>query len=289
MGQATPAAVFAVLLLAVSARAEEVHVAAVGDVMPGSAWPEPVLPPDDGAALFEELTPALASADIAFGNLEGPLLDEGEPDPCRPEEAPCFRFRVPVRYAARLKAAGFDVMSLANNHAFDFGEAGRRSTLPGEVARLRVKGARVAVVAFSAFGPAHDVNDLEETRRTVAALAAENDIVVASFHGGRGRPPCPAARAGRGRLIAYSLGNFATYGRFDLDGPMGVSLVLLARLAPDGEFLGGKLVPARQAGAGGPRLDPKRRALRLVRRLSKKDFGRTAVRVANDGTLKPPR
>jgi hypothetical protein len=117
-----------------------------------------------------------------------------------------------------------------------------------------------------------------------AAVDAGADLVL-----GHGPHVLRGMEVYRGRLIAYSLGNFATYGRFDLDGPMGVSLVLLARLAPDGEFLGGKLVPARQAGAGGPRLDPKRRALRLVRRLSKKDFGRTAVRVANDGTLKPPR
>ena len=40
----------------------------------------------------------------------------------------CFAFRVPTRYGKYLKDAGFDVMSLANNHAGDFGDAGRTST-----------------------------------------------------------------------------------------------------------------------------------------------------------------
>ena len=92
----------------------------------------------------------------------------------------------------------------------------------------------------------------------------------------------------RGRLVAYSLGNFATYGSFNLSGPNGLSLVLEVRLGPDGAFRGGRAVPVRQAKPGGPRLDPAGEILPILRRLSQEDFGPSAVRVGDDGALAAP-
>ncbi len=92
----------------------------------------------------------------------------------------------------------------------------------------------------------------------------------------------------KGRLVAYSLGNFATYGGMNLSGPNGLTLVLEAHLSPDGTFLGGKIHPARQERPGGPRLDAGAGIIPLVRRLSEEDFGASAVKVADDGTLAPP-
>jgi hypothetical protein len=74
----------------------------------------------------------------------------------------------------------------------------------------------------------------------------------------------------------------------NLSGPNGLTLVLEVKLAPDGKFLGGKIHPARQERPGGPRLDPQGAVIPLVRRLSTEDFGATAVKVADDGTLSPP-
>ena len=92
----------------------------------------------------------------------------------------------------------------------------------------------------------------------------------------------------KGRLVAYSLGNFATYGGMNLSGPNGLTLVLEVRLAPDGTFLGGTIHPARQERPGGPRLDPSGAVIPVVRRLSQEDFGASAVRVSDDGTIAPP-
>jgi len=90
------------------------------------------------------------------------------------------------------------------------------------------------------------------------------------------------------RLIAYSLGNFATYGRFNLSGPNGLSLILETRLAPDGRFLGGKIHPAIQYKPGGPRLDRNGAVIPVVINLSNMDFGESAVRISDDGTISPP-
>ncbi|MCV4785201.1 CapA family protein, partial [Escherichia coli] len=60
----------------------------------------------------------------------------------------------------------------------------------------------------------------------------------------------------KGRLIAYSLGNFATYGWFRLEAETALTMALEVRLGPDGRFLSGKLHPGRQDGRGGPKIDP---------------------------------
>src|SRR5690242_434104 len=79
---------------------DEIVVAAVGDVMLGTAFPEEsLLPPNDGADLLAEVTPLLKRGDVVFGNLEGPLVDSGISAKCRGKaEGRCFAFRVPTRY-----------------------------------------------------------------------------------------------------------------------------------------------------------------------------------------------
>ncbi|MCC6334822.1 MAG: CapA family protein [Myxococcales bacterium] len=89
----------------------------------------------------------------------------------------------------------------------------------------------------------------------------------------------------RGHLIAYSLGNFATYGRFDLSGPLGVSAVLEVRLDEAGRFAGGQLFATKQEGKGVPVVDPSGRGIAMVKELSAKDFPKTGVQVGEDGKL----
>jgi len=88
-----------------------------------------------------------------------------------------------------------------------------------------------------------------------------------------------------GRLIAYSLGNFATYGRFNLSGPLGIGTVLEVEVDGQGRFVAGKLLPTKQEGRGVPVIDPDEQALDLVRTLSTEDFPETGVIVAQDGSM----
>ena len=115
---------------------------------------------------------------------------------------------------------------------------------------------------------------------THMAIDAGADLVL-----GHGPHVLRAMEVYNGRLIAYSLGNFATYGRFNLSGNLGIGAVLEVELSKDGEFLGGKLLPTAQEGRGRPVRDSKARAVDLVRMLSKKDFPKRHVRVAKDGSL----
>jgi hypothetical protein len=92
----------------------------------------------------------------------------------------------------------------------------------------------------------------------------------------------------RKRLIAYSLGNFATYGKFQLAGPTSLSLILEAEIDRDGAFTGGRIHAALQTKPGGPRLDSNRTVVPVIRQLSMDDFGPSAVRVSEDGTITAP-
>src|SRR5512143_109159 len=107
--------------------------------------------------MLKDVAALLRSDDITMGNLEGALLDGGQPFKQCQNNGRCFVFRSPSRYVRHLVEAGFDVMSLANNHARDFGEAGRSSSMAlldaagirhsgreGDVASWSVSGRRVA-------------------------------------------------------------------------------------------------------------------------------------------------
>ena len=253
---------------------EPLTIAAVGDIMIGStSINDTFLPPNDGADMLKEVTPVLSKADITFGNLEGPMLEGGKTLKCSPNSTRCFAFRQPTRYAKLLKDAGFDVLSLANNHAGDFGDYGRESTRKTldalgikhagsdkeqfSTTYLNVKGKTIAFVGFAHNNLVPNVNDLDFARQLVTEAKKKADIVVVSFHGGsegtgaqrvpnkteylgseaRGNLPLFAHTVidagadlvlGHGphvlrgmeiykdRLIAYSMGNFATYGMFSL-------------------------------------------------------------------------
>jgi len=101
----------------------------VGDIMMGTNYPEDKLPPEDGAYLMRQVGSLLQDADVTFGNLEGTLLNEGGiPKKCKDPKV-CYAFRTPVHYVRNLVKAGFDMMSLANNHAGDMGDEGRDTTM----------------------------------------------------------------------------------------------------------------------------------------------------------------
>lgn len=322
---------------------EPVTIAAVGDIMLGSPFPnESRMPPNDGADLLKDVTPILSAADIAFGNLEAPMTDSGVSAKCRPGSTRCFAFRMPTRYNKYLKEAGFDVMSLANNHAGDFGDKGRADTRAAldavgikhagsdraqfSTTYLDVKGKRVAFIGFAHNNVVPNINDLAAARNYVIEADKQADIVVVSFHGGaegsgaqnvpnrtelyfgeaRGNLPLfsrtvidagadlvlghgPHVLRGmeiyKDRLIAYSLGNFCTYGWFQLAGETALTVILEAKLDPEGRFLGGKLHAGKQEGRGIPVLDPSGEAIRKMRSLSETDFGQNAPKIDENGDI----
>jgi poly-gamma-glutamate capsule biosynthesis protein CapA/YwtB (metallophosphatase superfamily) len=92
----------------------------------------------------------------------------------------------------------------------------------------------------------------------------------------------------RGRLIAYSLGNFAGYHNFGLDGVLADSAVLHVRLTAKGAFRAGRIISVRLVDAGMPEPDPAATGARLIAQLSRDDLGSRAIRVTPAGRIAPP-
>ena len=97
-------------------------IAMTGDIMMGTTFPSIQLPPNDGRDIFRDTKEITLRADLAVGNLEGTLCDGGT---TKKKPGPnCYAFRTPTKFGPRLTEAGYDYLSMANNHANDFGQFG---------------------------------------------------------------------------------------------------------------------------------------------------------------------
>jgi poly-gamma-glutamate capsule biosynthesis protein CapA/YwtB (metallophosphatase superfamily) len=87
-------------------------------------------------------------------------------------------------------------------------------------------------------------------------------------------------------LIAYSLGNFAGYHNFAIEGDLTISAILRVTLSSSGRFEQARLYPVQLAGAGRP--VPGGGAVSFVARLSVADFGASAARIQSSGVIRRP-
>lgn len=141
---------------------EPVTLAFTGDIMMGGSAAHK-LKTEGPDSFFTHTTSLLKEADIAMGNLEGPLGESGEKFPHKK-----YNFLVDLSAATGLAHAGFKLLTLANNHTMDFGPEALQSTIAAldsqglqhcgagmneEAARkpawFEVKGHKVAVLAYS--------------------------------------------------------------------------------------------------------------------------------------------
>jgi hypothetical protein len=310
-----------------------------GDAVPAST--DRGLPADPGR-LLRAVTPLTRAPDVMIGNLEGTLTDVAGSSKCGPDSTDCVAFRSPPAYGRLFADAGYDVLSLANNHAHDHGPAGLAQTRrvvrangilttggPDEIAVRTVRGVRVAVVGFAPYGWAAPLNDPAAVTALVRRASARADVVVAVFHGGAegtGAQHVPAGREtafgeDRGDLrafartavaagadavlgagphvvrgaeviagapVAYSVGNQVGYRTLATAGVLGTTAIASLTFRADGRWTGGRLHATRHVAPGYAEPDPTRTAIALITRLSREDFGPTAMPIGADGTLRPP-
>lgn len=319
---------------------DTVTVIGVGDIMMGSNYPESVLPPQDGAFLMKEVEHILKNADVTFGNLEGTLLDSGgTPKTCRDPKV-CYAFRSPQRYVQNLVNAGFDVMSLANNHAGDFGDAGRKSTiktleeaglyhtgqLPKRYTVFEKNGVKYGVAAFAPNSNCVSINNLQEARAIVKEMDSLCDIIIISFHGGaeggqyqnvprkhelfhgedrgdvyefahqlidagadiifgHGPHVTRAVEVYKNRFVAYSLGNFCTYGGINVAGINGWAPIVKVFADSKGAFLKAEITPTYQIARDRVKIDVDNRVIKKIQDLTKKDFPEVPIRIDDKGLI----
>ncbi len=174
---------------------------------------------------------------------------------------------------------------------------GNRMTDPAEVRRLVRRAAAeadVVIVTMHAGAEGRDATRvrpgtevfLGEDRGDVKAFSRQviddgADLVV-----GHGPHVLRGMEFYKGRLIAYSLGNFVGWEGFNISGANGVSGVLQVTLRGDGTYVSGRFRPARLVGGGAPVAGGD--GITRVAQLSRQDFGAAAARVGRRGAILPP-
>jgi len=163
---------------------------------------------------FRNMENAIARGDIGFANLESQLTDQGG-ETQHPGDN--YIFCGPLGGSASLRLAGIDVVSTANNHAYDYGRRALLETVAAlasegiaqtglsdgwdsafEPVVLERDGFRVGVLAYTEFvnrrgewDGAISVFDARRAHREIRSLKTRVDFVVASYHGGTEYTPLP--------------------------------------------------------------------------------------------------
>jgi len=174
------------------------------------------------ATAFGPVASLLQSADLSMVNLETAVTTRGTPEPKQ------FHFRAPASAFDAVKAAGLDLVSLANNHTLDYGQVGLADTLAAASAAgvpivgaganasaayapwiTTVKGVRIAFLAFTqitelastwvattsrpGLAMAISSDQIAQAAAAVKAARAQADVVVVFMHWGQEYNKCPIA------------------------------------------------------------------------------------------------
>lgn len=318
---------------------QTLKIAAVGDIMLGTNYPsEKYLPKKEFLTyknhssmrvpnFFDEISPFFKSHNIVFGNLEGTFFDStGEVKKCSDTNA-CYAFRQPTEYVKALSDAGFNLLSVANNHIGDFGIDGINSThriLKKEgifhagtsirpVDFMNINGIKIGFIGVATGTDCNQIQDTQKIKILMDELNTFCDLIIVSFHGGaegnkhthvprsqenylnenRGNvyefahfcidhgadvllghgPHVPRGmEIYKNRLIAYSLGNFCTYSRFNLSKNNGLAPILSFEIDKAGIPIRVNIESFKQIKDGGPISDWRHRAKHRILKLSKQDF-----------------
>jgi poly-gamma-glutamate synthesis protein (capsule biosynthesis protein) len=188
--------------------AGEIVVTAVGDIMLAGKW-APLLRQKGYDHPFDGVRKVLAASDINIANLESPIAEGG-----REFTGKQFRFRAEPQAARAIRTAGFNLVTLANNHSMDFGAealtetfrhlgdngiawigAGENLSDARQMALYTIKGKKIAFLGYSLTQP---VEFFAGRSRPGTAPGYENlvtaditnartqaDYVIVSFHWGK--------------------------------------------------------------------------------------------------------
>lgn len=206
-----------------------IRIKVVGDVMLGSNYPKPKLPPDNGKFIFDKVKNELSGADLLIGNLEGTFTTTGKCSK-KADNVSCFAFRMPMEYIEYLKDAGFQVMTVANNHARDFGEQGLHDTIrhlrdnkigyvgpQDEYETITVHGVTIGVIGFYWNDLFNNMMDKEHTKELISDIKEDVDVLVAVFHGGAEGEKALHTRDVTENFLGGSRGNVVNFAHRAID------------------------------------------------------------------------
>ncbi len=317
---------------------DTITIKAVGDIIPGTNFPNHRLPRFRDQLLPKSVRTHLQGSDILFGNFESSLTNypHTTKDISRGQ---VFAFRSPPAYAQLFAEAGFNVFNMSNNHAMDFGLVGFKDTKKNleavgiatlghknQILYLEANNIPLAMVGFSPYEMYNSIHNLEAAQALIAEAKSKAKIVVVSMHAGaegtgalhvknqteffygenRGNsikfarnmidagadlvlghgPHVPRAmEIYKGKMIAYSLGNFLGYRTLSTNAQTGDSMILEVKLNSVGDLVSSKIIPVRMDNQGIPQIDQTFRTVKLMRYLNNQAFPKNPVKINNKGEV----
>ena len=203
---------------------------------------------NNAAYFLKKVKPVFSKDDITIVNFEGTLTESTD------RQDKSFTFKGPAKYAKILKKGSVEVVTLANNHSYDFGYQGFEDTkktlkknkiaycYKSTIAYKTVKGVKVAIIGFNQLDGDGEADVKAAIKK---AKKKKAKIIICNFHWGIERDYYPdddqrslgryAISQGaslvighhphvlqgiekyKGRYIVYSLGNFCFGGNMDPD------------------------------------------------------------------------
>ncbi|MEH2252227.1 CapA family protein [Nostoc sp.] len=315
-----------------------ITIKAVGDIIPGTNFPNYRLPRFRDQLLPKSVRTHLQGSDILFGNFESSLTNY--PYTAKDiSRGQVFAFRSPPAYAQLFAEAGFNVFNMANNHAMDFGPVGFKDTMKNletagiatlghknQILYLEANNIPVAIVGFSPYEMYNSIDNLGAAQALVTEAKNHARIVVVSMHAGaegtgalhvknqteffygenRGNsikfarnmidagadlvlghgPHVPRAmEIYKGKIIAYSLGNFLGYRTLSTNAETGDSMILEVKLNSVGDLVSSKIIPVQMDRQGIPHIDQRFQTVRLMRNLNNQAFPKNPVKINQKGEI----
>lgn len=173
-----------------------VTIKAVGDIIPGTNFPDYRLPASPDKLLPKSVRGYLQRADIVLGNLESTFTNHPH-TPKNISRGQVFAFRSPPSYTSLFAEVGFNVFHIANNHAMDFGTVGFADTIKNlsnvgiktlghkdQILYLEANNMAIAMIGFAPYGMYNSIHDLAAAQALVTEAKKNADIVIVSMHAG---------------------------------------------------------------------------------------------------------
>jgi poly-gamma-glutamate capsule biosynthesis protein CapA/YwtB (metallophosphatase superfamily) len=315
-----------------------ITIKAVGDIIPGTNFPDYRLPRDRNQLLPQAVRTHLQGSDILFGNFESSLTTH--PYSAKDiRRGQTFAFRSPPNYAQLFAEVGFNVFNIANNHTMDFGIVGFQDTVKkleavgiktlghkNQILYLQTNEIPIAMIGFTTYEIYNSIHNLETAKKLVKEAKNNAKIVIVSmqvgaegtdalhvkdktefFYGenrgnslkfartmidtgadlvlGHGPHVPRAMEVYKGKLIAYSLGNFLGYRTLSTKAQTAYSMILEVKLNSSGNLISSKIIPVHLDRQGIPQIDQYFRTVGLLRYLIENDFPDNQIAINKQGEI----
>ncbi|MDB9375722.1 CapA family protein [Nodularia sphaerocarpa] len=175
---------------------DTIIIKAVGDIIPGTNFPDHRLPKSQDKLLPKSVREYLQGSDILLGNLESTFTNH--PYTAKDiSRGQVFAFRSPPSYGKLFAEVGFNVFHIANNHAMDFGQVGFQDTVKNlknvgiatlghknQILYLEANNMAIAMIGFAPYNMYNSIHNLSAAQALVTEAKKNAKIVIVSMHAG---------------------------------------------------------------------------------------------------------